>query len=249
MVAPALAEVCEQAVYRLGVCRFELGDMSEAVTLFEQLLSEFPESLLLASASFFCGEACTRLGRHLQAVKHLQRVAESFPSDPACGPAMLRLGEAQAALQRWSQSEEVFGRYLDRFADSQVWFQARFGMGWARENQGRHDEAIDAYRQVVNRHQGPTAARAQFQIGECLFAKKDYDNAIRELLKVDILYAHPQWSAAALYEAGRCFEALSQLGQARRQFTQVAEKYDQTRWAQLAATRLTELARSSPPNP
>ncbi|MFQ5489743.1 MAG: tetratricopeptide repeat protein [Phycisphaerae bacterium] len=245
---PVPADVQEQALYRLGVCRFELGELAESVDLFEQLLVEYPETPLAASAGFFCGEACFRLGKHAQAAKHLQRVAESFPSDPASGPAMLRWGETLAAQQHWPQSEQVFGRYLDRFADSDVWFQAQFGLGWARENQGRYDEAIDAYRSLVDRHQGPTAARAQFQIGECRFAKKDYDNAIRDLLKVDILYAQPQWSAAALYEAGRCFEAMSKLGQARRQFQQVIEKHAQTHWAELAGQRLAELDRQSPRN-
>jgi TolA-binding protein len=99
------------------------------------------------------------------------------------------------------------------------------------------------YAIVTGKHQGPTAARAQFQIGECLFAQGKHDEAVRELLKVDILYAYPEWSAAALYEAGRCFEAMNQTEKARAQYEQVREKHGQTRWASLAAKRLTALAR------
>ena len=106
---------------------------------------------------------------------------------------------------------------------------------------------MQAYQVVVDRHQGPTAARAQFQIGECLFAKGQYDKAVRELLKVDILYDYPQWSAAALYEAGRCFEKLAKTVEARNQFKQVADEYKDTRWAQLAAERLAVNAAGSLP--
>ena len=240
-------EVWEQATYRLAVCELELERLPEAAELFDEFVAAFPQSPLTASAGFFCGETLFKLGRHEQAVKHLTRVQEKFDDDPVFGPSLLRLGESLAALQRWARSERVFGEYLDRFKDSQQAFQARFGIGWARENQQRHDEAISAYRQVVAEHQGPTAARAQFQIGECLFAKKRYDEAVRELLKVDILYAYPEWSAAALYEAGRCFEKLGKSVEARAQFKQVAEKHGKTRWAELASQRLSDISGAGVP--
>jgi TolA-binding protein len=95
---------------------------------------------------------------------------------------------------------------------------------------------------VTAAHQGPTAARAQFQIGECLFAQGKHEDAVGELLKVDILYAYPEWSAAALYEAGRCFEAMGKPAEARAQFESVRDKHGGTRWAKLAEGRLSALS-------
>jgi TolA-binding protein len=159
----------------------------------------------------------------------------------------LRLGECQAALRQWDRSDQAFRRYLERVEDPPLWYEAQFGVGFALENRGRHDEAIEAYRLVLDRHEGPTAARAQFQIGECLYARKKYDEAARELLKVDILYAYPQWSAAALFEAGRCFEALGKLVEARAQYQTVVDKYRQTEWAGPAAERLKSVAKDAVP--
>ena len=56
------------------------------------------------------------------------------------------------------------------------------------------------------------------------------------------LYAYPEWSAAALYEAGRCFEKLIKPVEARAQFQQVIDEYGQTRWAKLAAERLAQVS-------
>jgi TolA-binding protein len=236
--ADAPRDLREQAIYSLAVCEFELQRFSEAADLFTRLLDEFPDSELIASASYFCGEALFRLERHERAVAHLSRVVDDFPADPAYSAALLRLGESLSVLQRWARAERTFSRFLERFPDSDQCFQAQFGLGWTRENQQRYDEAIDAYRKVVDEHEGPTAARAQFQIGECLFAKNEYEDAAGELLKVDILYAYPEWSAAALYEAGRCFEKLAKHIEARQQFKQVTEKYADTNWGRLAAQRL-----------
>ncbi len=234
----APAEVKEQSLYRLAVCEYKLRRFAEAADLFGEFLSEFPDSALIASASFFCGEALFETDRHERAVDHFTRVVERFPSDAAYPASLLRLGECQSMLQRWAKSERAFAEYLDRFADQESWFQATFGIGWARENQQRYDDAMRAYREVVDRHRGVTAARAQFQIGECLFAKKEYADAARELLKVDIHYAYPEWSAGALFEAGRCFEKLGKLVEARAHFRQVTEKYADSRWATMANQRL-----------
>ena len=238
----APAELREQALYRLAACRYELGEFDTCAALCGEFIQAHPNSSLRPSAHIFCGEALLKLDQPAKAAPHFAAIIEKNPADPAVAASMLRLGECQARNGQWSESERTFERYLSRFADSELWFQAQFGMGWARENQGHHDDAIAAYRKVAERHTGPTAARAQFQIGECLFATRRFDEAVRELLKVDILYAYPEWSAASLYEAGRCFEELSKSTEARTQFEQVRQRFPESRWAQLAQERLSGLS-------
>jgi len=233
------AALAEQATYRLAVCSYEQGHFAEAAEQFSNYLKAYPKGEQIASANALCGEALVKSGQPGPAVAKLRRVTEHHADDPACGPALLRLGETLATLQRWPESRQAFADFLERFGSSELAFQAQFGIGWAEENQNRHDEAMKAYRAVVDKHKGPTAARAQFQIGECLFAKKEYEAAARELLKVDILYNYPEWSAAALYEAGRCFEKMERPSDARTQFAQVVEKYTDTRWSALARQRLS----------
>lgn len=243
-VAP---DVHEPAVYRLGVCEYHLENFAEAVVALEDFLERFPQSESVASASLFCGESLVRIGKHERAVEHLERVAKEHADDPACSASLLRLGESLAFLQHFERSESVFREHRTRFADDEHWYQAEFGIGWALENQNDRDGAIAAYQRVLDRHQGPTAARSQFQIGECLFALNQYEEAARELLKVDILFAYAEWSAAALFEAGRCFQELSDPVAARTQFEKVVTDFRDTNWATLADEQLAELSRSGLP--
>ena len=243
----ALPLVREQAAYRLGVCAFRQEQFEDAAGLFVTFLDAFPASPLVPSACLLGGESMYHVGRHQQATALLARVPNDHPDDEACGPSLLRLGECLALLESWDRSEDTYAAYIDRFPDSGQWFQAQFGVGWARENRGRLDEAVEAYRVLVDRHEGPTAARAQFQIGECFFAQKRYEDAVRNLLKVDILYGYPEWSAAALYEAGRCFQEMHDPVQARQQFERVRERHGDTEWALLATKRLADLEKVSLP--
>jgi TolA-binding protein len=236
--------IAERALYRLAVCHYELKQFERAAAVSSQFISVCGQSQLLASAHLMAGESLFSLGRHAKAATHFRAIVDESESNPARASCLLRLGECLAANNDWSGSEAAFARHLTEFADSELWFQAQFGLAWAMENQSHHEKAISSYRMVTDKHSGPTAARAQFQIGECYFAQKRHEDAVRELLKVDILYAYPEWSAAALYEAGRCFEAMSKPDEARAQFAQVQSEYGDSQWAKLAAERLAAISPS-----
>jgi TolA-binding protein len=245
---PRDQKIAAQIRFRLGLCEFELGHFDVALGLLDAFLADAPAKKLTVSALYYAGESAFRLGKFEAAAKHFGSVTTDYAKDTACAPSLLRLGESLAHLQRWIASEEAFAAYLKRFADEDAWYQAQFGLAWARENQSRYDDAISAYSKLADKHSGPTAARAQFQIGECHFAMKHYDDALRELLKVDILYDYPEWSAAALYEAGRCFEQLGKSVEARNQYQQVVDKHKEGRWFDLANQRLAQVAKlASPP--
>ncbi len=198
---------------------------------------------LIANAGVLLGDALLFLDRPRDAASAYERAAET--PDKELRPAvLLRLGDAHAQAQSWDQSRTTYETFLRESPDSEFEFEARFGLAWALEHLGQFDEAREHYAHVVEHHTGPTAARAQFQIGECLFAQEDYEQAVRELLRVDILYDAPQWNAAALYEAGRAFEQLRKFGEAREQFREVIERFGQTQWAPLAQERLDQLSKN-----
>ena len=241
------SQLRRQAGYRLGLCEFELGRHEQAAAELEAWLNDDPDRELVPSAHLLCAESHINAGRCGRAIEHLNRLVDAHPGDDTYGPGLLRLGTCHAELHNWPQSEQAFVTYLRRFGDSELWFQAQFGIGWAQENQGGYEQAISSYRDVTARHQGPTAARAQFQIGECLFALERFDAAVRELVKVDILYAYPEWSAAALYEAGRCYQQTGNPVDARTQYEQVRRDYADSSWAELAEQRLEELTESALP--
>ncbi|MCC6678321.1 MAG: tetratricopeptide repeat protein [Phycisphaerales bacterium] len=226
--------------YLRGVCAYKLGRWEEAAKVLGAFADERPGDALAGSAALLTGESLLKAGTSRGAVERLRGAAGAGDAKVR-GPALLRLGEALAAEERWLESEEALLGYLKEFGGVELWFQARFGVGWAREQQGKQEGAVEAYREVAERHRGPTAARAQFQIGECLFALKRYDEAVKELLKVDILFAYPEWSAAALYEAGRCLEESGKAGEAKKQFGAVVERFGESEWAGPAKERLRGL--------
>lgn len=211
-----------------------LGRHEDALSETRRYLEQFPDGAMRHDALLLGGDAARDARRLDDAVAMYRRASEDEHSETS-GIALLRLGDVLGQAQQWKASDRAFAQYLERFPDSERWFAAAFGRGWALENSGDPEGALVWYRRVADNHRGATAARAQFQIGECLYAMGEHEHAIRELLKVDVLYESPEWSAAALYEAARCYGELGDHEASRKGYEEVVARFAGTDWASLAA--------------
>ena len=131
---------------------------------------------------------------------------------------------------------------LARYGNTPAAADARYGVGWALQQQGRLDEAAAAFEQVTKLTTTEVAAKAQLQIGLCRLAQKRYAEAANALLVVPYTYDHPEIGFAALLEAARAFEADNQPDQAERLLRKVLKDAPADgEWAKAAAERVGKL--------
>jgi TolA-binding protein len=232
------------ARYRLGWCYEKLGEKDKAAAALAAFAEKHPESELAASALLQAGLSYAADGRMDASERALRQMLDKFPQHKQASVALLKLGEVQAESKDFDASRTSFQQFLDRYASDPLAYRAQFGIGWAHENQKHYDEARTAYQKVIAATNTETAARAQFQIGETWLAQGKFDQAVAALLAVEDVYAYPQWSARALFEAGRAFEQMKQPDQARQQYKLVTEKYKDAPEAAAAGERLRELKAS-----
>jgi len=234
------------SLYRLGLCYGHLDKHAEAAAAFSRLAAKYPKDENVPSALYRAGVAFAEVGKLPEAQKQFSALLAKHPKSEPDAAARLKLGEVQAAARDYARSAATYTAFLQKYPTSEYAYLAKFGIGWAMENGKKYDDARKWYTQVIETHNGPTAARAQFQIGECYFAQGKFDLAAGELMKVDIVYAYPEWSAPALYDAGRAFEQLQQPDQAKKQYALCIRKYKDSGPAALAAKRLQALQRAKP---
>jgi TolA-binding protein len=79
---------------------------------------------------------------------------------------------------------------------------------------------------------------AQWMIGESHLLQEQYADAIREYLRVEVLYAYPHWQAAALLQAGKCYEQTGQWKNAGDAYSRLLARYSQSEFAAEARERL-----------
>ncbi|MGN6367239.1 MAG: tetratricopeptide repeat protein [Phycisphaerae bacterium] len=234
------------AMYWLGCCEMRLGHPASASKTLQQFAAGNPRDPLAAQALSDAGDAEAQQGKFPEAIALQQCVIKQYQGAEVAPLAQLRLGETQNQASDYAAAEGTLEAFLKDHPNSPLAPRADFGIGWSLENRSQYEEARDWYAKAIAADNGETGARAQFQTGETYFAQKQFEAAARELLKVDILYSAPQWSARALYEAGRAFEELHEPDKARQQFELVVQKYKDADVAPLARKRLDALSSAKP---
>ncbi len=249
VVADAGVDAKTKAVaqYRLGWCYSELSKPGKAAAAFAEFVTNHPSHELVPSAMYQAGVAGTAAGELKTAEALFKLLLSTYTRHDVVPVARLKLGEVQATSGSFEKSAATYQDFLTKHPENEFVYLAHFGVGWAMENQKKYDDARKSYARVIEGHNGPTAAKAQFHTGECYFAESKFKEAARELLKVDIVYAYPQWSSKALYEAGRAFEKLGQADDAKAQYMLCVKKYKETGSATLAQKRLKAMGGASTP--
>ncbi len=233
-------EIAEKSLHKLGWSLMKSKDVTAASSAFTRQLQRFPQGDLSGDAAFLVGECSFQKEDWAAALKAYEQVA-SANNGSYVGLAMFRAGECAASLEDWKVSAKWHQKVLSAFPDFDMKPEARYGLAWALQNDGKLDEAMPMFEQVTEETQTETAAKARFMIGECLFAQKKHKDATKNFLKAAFLYNHQEWSAMAYFEAARCFEVLRDTEQARSCYEQLIAKYPQHNKVSDAKRRLAEL--------
>jgi len=238
-LSPALRQ---RALYMLGWCQFKANELAAAAKSFETLvgIEAKGEAEMLASALFQAGECRRLLKDYSAALSHFEK-AVATSSGPTRESALLRQAECEGLLGRWRESEKSCAGFLDRYGRSKLAAQARYQLGWAMQNQRQYAKAIWEYRKLLAGGQrDEVAARAQFQFGECLVHLNQLDEAIKELVRVEALYAFPEQTANAIVEIGRVLEMQKKNAQAIARYKEVIERFPDTPAAAAAKMLLSK---------
>ncbi|MBL8794849.1 MAG: tetratricopeptide repeat protein [Planctomycetia bacterium] len=241
------AELTEKLRLRLGVCLAGKKDYKAALAQFDTVAKN-QKSPNLAQAHYRAGECLIEMGDFQQGSARLAIFRDNgqFHNVPTVSDrALLRLGYALGQMNQWDASRNAYEQLNARFGNNSPWIhEARYGIGWAFQNQKAFDQAVNAYSQVVAGTAAEIGARAQLQIGLCRLEQKRHPEATTAFLSVPFTYNYPELSAVALVEAARTFVEVKQKDQAEKLLERVIQDHPQSKWAEVAKERLEALKKS-----
>lgn len=224
--------------YRLGWALLKSDQPEPAAEAWSAFAKAYPANELTPSALYQAGVASLQAKRLDAAEQAWAKLVADHAKSDLAPQAMQRLGEVRAQRGDWKGSAAAYQKALEGEPEGEDAARAHFGLGWAMENTQQYDEARKHYAAVTDATNTQLAARAQFQTGETYFKQAQWEPAARELVKTALVYGYPEWSARALYEAGQAYEQLKRPDDAKRQYREVVDKYQDHAVAKLAADRL-----------
>jgi len=237
------AELADKIRLRLGACYAAKKDAKSALAQFDAV-AQNPKSTLTAQAHYRAGESLLELGDFAKAAARLAVFRDQPPFQNIPGltdRALLRLGHAYEKMKQWDQSRQAHEQSLSRFPQSTWVNDARYGIGWAWQNQKQYDQAVNIYNQMIASTAAEVAARAQLNIGLCRLEQKKYIESANAFLIVSTTYDYPELTAASLTEAARAYAGLKEHAKAERLLRRVLKDHPKSHWAEVAQERLKEV--------
>jgi tetratricopeptide (TPR) repeat protein len=157
--------------------------------------------------------------------------------------AVLRLGHVLLEQKQWEPARQAFELVTARYGGNNAWAaDARYGAGWALQNMGRFDEAVNTYVQVTQATTDERAGRAHLQIGLCRAAQKRWDDAGKALATVYYTYDIPELKFAAMVEHARVYVELKKPDEAVKLLERVLKEAPAgSEWTKAARERLDKI--------
>ena len=91
------------------------GDYEASISVFQQMIEEFPQGRLAPNAYYWQGEALILVERYSQAINVFNEVIDNFPTHEKAPDSMLKLGIVYSLMENESRAQEVWRNLLTEF--------------------------------------------------------------------------------------------------------------------------------------
>jgi tetratricopeptide (TPR) repeat protein len=116
--------------------------------------------------------------------------------------------------------------YVEEFPKAADLIDKKIIMGSAMIQLNRYSEAVDFLTNLKFEANSEQEPEIQFYIGEAYFNAGQYENAIREFVKIPLLSKQTklQWEASALYYSAQAYEKMGRKSDAIRMYQEILDR-------------------------
>ncbi len=254
--------VQEYSRFQIAEChrRWGAGHFADAIAAFKELIAQHPESRFLGAALYGVGQCQLSTGQANEAIASFDQLEREAASKRLGEIWIIRArfdkGWAQLAVKQFGPARNTFasaaslidttlGRSdtlapaMKRELES-LQVSAKLGEGDSYLEEGLYDRAETFFKSLASGANGSSSnalkAGATNGLGECLFQKKQYEEARLEFTRANVLFrGSDEQTARSLYWLGKCVESLQEPRWQSKQESYWGElrgRFPESRWTQ-----------------
>jgi len=219
-------EYVDDAEYFLGLTYTTLNRVEKAQEVLTRFIEKYPSSPLLANIYITLGSLYYRGEKRELAVGAFKNAVE-YARDPETRQvALSNLIGIYRDLGLWDGLLAQARTYVEEFPNAADAMDKKIMIGNALINLNRYSEAVDYLRKLKREATSEQEPEIQFYIGEAYFNAGQYENAVREFVKIPLLSKQTklQWEASALYYSGQAYEKLGRIDDAIRMYQEIIDR-------------------------
>jgi len=227
-----------------GIIYYDSGEYTDALTTFQQLINDFPDSPYADDAQYYIGYIYEKkLGccYYIQALLEYQELINNYPDSPYADDAQLGIGNCYYVTYDYSHAIEAYQKLIDDYPESSLLALTQYSISQSYRKLANYEQAILEFNKVIENYpESDYAAPAQYYIGYSYYQAQDYSQAILEFQKVIDYYPDSTWpgeserliAPCAQYYIGWCYgKKLEQWNDAIPAFQLIIDNYPNSTWS------------------
>ena len=225
-----------------GVIYYDSSEYANALTTFQQLINNFPESQYAAFAQYYIGYINEKkLGYYIQALLEYQELINNYPDSPYADDAQLGIGNCYYVTYDYPHAIEAYQKLIDEYPGSSLLALAQYSIAQSYRKLANYTQAIIEFNKVIDNYpESDYPASAQYYIGYSYYEALNYSQAILEFQKAIDYYPDSTWpgeperliAPCAQYYIGWCYgQKLEQWNDAIPAFQLVIDNYPNGTWS------------------
>ncbi len=227
-----------EAYWRVGYCEYRLGNVNEAIAVFQSFKTQFKNSPLLIYPHFFIGEMLRERGEFTSSIKEIHALLNKPQGRDLWGIALLQLFWNHIQLGEMSEANKVSQRLqkLTYAEDDKIFLQ------WLNSEmaflEGNISDAIPYYFNILNTRY---REKALFKIGKGYFFENKFRDAVTNIDILSLEFPNSSHLDEALFIKGECHYRLGNWEQALEAYQSILHRNKNDLWNLFALTQLGNL--------
>jgi len=225
-----------------GIIYYNLEDYSTAITTFQQLINNYPDSEYADNAQYYIGYCYEKkLGYYIQALLEYQKLIDNYSNSEFADDAQMGIGNCYYATKDYSHAIEIYQKLIDNYPESSLLALAQYSVGQSYRKLANYEQAILEFNKVMENYpESDYVAPAQYYIGYSYYESQNYNQAILEFQIAIDNYPDSTWpgeserliAPCAQYYIGWCLgKKLEQWSDAISAFQLVIDNYPDSTWS------------------
>jgi TolA-binding protein len=222
VAATTSGEFSDDALYEIGVLRFEQGAHDSALVVFNKILRTYTTGDVRPRALFMIGEV-HRVRGELEAAltSYRDARAQEGASPELLADIMYEEGLTLERLGRHDEAATLLRTFTSNYPDDSQSGDAWFWLGEASFHAGAYAQADSAYGIALQKFQGSRVADALYGKAWSRYRLNDFKGALELFSRLVTKYPRSTYAGDARLRMGDCYTSLRDYGKAVASYREV----------------------------
>jgi TolA-binding protein len=231
-----IIDLAAGAMYRHAEGIKRSGNLAGAVTAFQAISNEFPNSQVADRGWFEAGVCFEEQKDFDKAAETFLQLTEKFPRSAIRENSYIRAAENFKKTEKWERAAQVYLTAANNIPKAEFAIPSLSSASECYQKLNQYDMAGKMFELIYERYANdPQTPMALYNAGLIFEKGRHYHNAINVYEALAQRYPSSEFAAEAFFSIGLCWEKLEEFAKMANVFSDYAKKHTSDRYKQVQA--------------